>query len=277
MRGAIAIIGDVHGHHDLMVEAIGRRQEQTGHYIDFIICVGDFQSMRDETDMRAMACPARYQQVGEYPAYHRGEKQFPAEVVFVGGNHEAYNWLEEMPAGGPLGPRCHYMGRQGVVSRMGLRIAGLTGIYSPKAYQAGRRPVDYTNPAVIRSEKAKKQSTYFAKQEVEDLAASGPVDVLVFHDWPAGLETAAVAGTIYGTPRHGVGNDPAKWLLEKLKPRWLFCGHMHQYFRGDIVWPSGEITTFACLDRVAAGARPCMCILQESDGGQWTLQVVPPR
>jgi hypothetical protein len=39
----------------------------------------------------------------------------------------------------------------------------------------------------------------------------------------------------------------------------------------------GTITTFACLDRVAAGARHCMGILQQSDGGQWTLQTVPPR
>ena len=129
-----------------MVREALRWQEEHQTQIDLILCVGDFQTLRGEIDMRAMACPAKYQQVGDYPAYHVGEKSFPAEVVFIGGNHEAYNWLETMPTGGRLGPQCYYLGRWGVIERLGLRIGGLTGNYSPRAYEAGRMPGQLRRP-----------------------------------------------------------------------------------------------------------------------------------
>jgi hypothetical protein len=257
----IAIFGDVHGHQDLMVRAALRWQEEHQAQIGLILCVGDFQALRGEIDMRAMACPAKYQQVGDYPAYHVGEKSFPAEVVFIGGNHEAYNWLETIPTGGRLGPNCCYIGRWGVIERLGLRIGGLTGNYSPRAYEAGRNPVNYDDLAVVASERRKKQSTYFTKSEVEALAEQGPIDLLLLHDWPGGLPELVEPGTTDGTPRQGVGNSPARWLLEQLKPRWAFCGHMHQYFRGEILWPDGRRTTVACLSRITGLSGTSMQVL----------------
>lgn len=203
MTRTIAIFGDVHGHQDAMVRAVLCWQEQNQASVDLILCVGDFQAMRGEIDMRAMACPAKYQQVGDYPAYHAGEKSFPVEVVFVGGNHEAYNWLETMSAGGYLGPNCYYLGRSGVIERLGLWIAGLPELAEP--------------------------------------------------------------GTADGTPRRGVGNEPARWLLEQLKPPWAFCGHMHQYFRGQVTWAPGTVTRFVCLERVTSPASQSMCVLRVED------------
>jgi lariat debranching enzyme len=269
MSKTIAIFGDVHGHQDAMVLAAWRWMEEHQANIDLILCVGDFQAIRDETDMRAMACPAKYQQVGDYPAYHMGQRSFPAEVVFIGGNHEAYNWLETMPAGGQLGPKCYYVGRWGVIERLGLRIAGLTGNYSPRAYESGRRPVDYANLAVLANERAKKQSTYFTQAEVQALGAIGHVDILLLHDWPEGLPELAEPGTTDGTPRRGVGNPHARWLLEQLKPRWVFCGHMHHYFRGEIRWSATAVTRFVCLERVTSPASQAMSVLRighEADG-----------
>ena len=267
MIRTIAILGDVHGHQDAMVRAVLRWQEQNQAGVDLILCVGDFQAMRGEIDMRAMACPAKYQQVGDYPAYHAGEKSFPAEVIFIGGNHEAYNWLETMPAGGYLGPNCYYLGRSGVIERLGLRIAGLTGNYSPRAYVSGRRPVDYADPAVLANERLKKQSTYFTQAEVEALGRSGHVDILLLHDWPAGLPELAEPGRTDGTPRRGVGNEPSKWLLEQLKPPWAFCGHMHQYFRGQVTWAPDALTRFVCLERVTSPVSQSMCVLRMRDQG----------
>ena len=271
----IAIFGDIHGHQDLMVQAVLRWQEKTGDRINWILCVGDFQSLRDETDMRAMACPAKYQHIGDYPAYHTGQKTFPAEVIFIGGNHEAYNWLETMPDGGYLNPTCYYLGRWGVIERLGLRIGGLTGNYSPKAYLSGRRPVDYTDPAVLASEKRKKQSTYFTRPEVEALAEQGPIDLLLLHDWPAGLPELVAPGTTEGSARDDVGNDPTRWLLEQLRPRWAFCGHMHQYFRGDIIWAPGVVTTVVSLERITKPVDQSMCVLPAKDDGDafpWVLE-----
>ena len=46
-----------------MVKEVLRWQEQDQARVDLILCVGDFQAMRGEIDMRALACPAKYQQV----------------------------------------------------------------------------------------------------------------------------------------------------------------------------------------------------------------------
>ncbi len=148
-----------------------------------------------------------------------------------------------------------------MIERLGLRIAGLTGNYSPRAYETGRSPVNYDDLAVVANERRKKQSTYFTKPEVEALAEQGPVNLLLLHDWPAGLPELVEPSTTDGDPRHGVGNPPARWLLEQLKPRWAFCGHMHQYFRGDVLWPDGRRTTVACLSRITGLSGTSMQVL----------------
>jgi len=274
MTNAIAFFGDIHGHHDRMVSAVHEWQRNAGVQIDLIVCCGDFEALRDEVDLQSVAGPEKYRRMGDYGAYHRGEKAFPTEVIFIGGNHEAYNCLDEVPAGGVVGPRCYYLGRQGVVCRFGLRIAGLTGNYSAKAYSLGRRRIDFADPAVIRSRKARKKATYFVREEVEALAQSGPVDVLLLHDWPAGLPDLADPATVEGTPRR-VGSEPAQELLEAVRPRWLFCGHMHWYFRGDIPWPDGTLTTFVCLDKIDRPRGPFMAVLRGAAGSDWELECVP--
>ena len=248
MPETIVFVGDVHGNHDRMVEEVRTWERAAERSTDLIVSVGDFQALRDEHDMRCMTCPTKHMHLGDFPAYHRGERRFPATVLFIGGNHEAYNWLDQMPAGGPVGPDCQYIGRVGVVERFGLRIGGLTGIYSAEAFVSGRQSVDYDNPRVIENRRRKKRSTYYERREVETLAASGPIDVLVTHEWPEGLARLATPGTTDGRPGAGIGVLRA--LLQTLKPRWLFCGHMHWSFSGEIHWPDGKSTTFACLGHI---------------------------
>ena len=54
---------------------------------------------------------------------------------------------------------------------------------------------------------------------------------------------------------------PPSGLLEHLKPRWAFCGHMHQYFRGEVLWPDGRRTTVACLGRITGLSGTSMQVL----------------
>lgn len=72
--------------------------------------------------------------------YYSGEKQAPVLTIFVGGNHEAYNHLRELPYGGWVAPNIFYMGSSGVVNYKGLRIGGYTGIYSQEHYNKGTDP-----------------------------------------------------------------------------------------------------------------------------------------
>lgn len=58
-------------------------------------------------------------------------------TIFIGGNHEASNYLQELPYGGWVAPNIYYMGYAGVVRYGGLRIGGLSGIYKGPHYLRG--------------------------------------------------------------------------------------------------------------------------------------------
>lgn len=58
-------------------------------------------------------------------------------TIFIGGNHEASNYLQELPYGGWVAPNIYYMGYAGVVRYGGLRIGGLSGIYKGPDYLKG--------------------------------------------------------------------------------------------------------------------------------------------
>ncbi len=82
-----------------------------------------------------MACPAKYRRMNTFPAYFSGEVVAPLPTVFVGGNHEASNFLWEMPYGGFVAPRIYYLGHAGAVRFGGVRIAGLSGIYDARDFR----------------------------------------------------------------------------------------------------------------------------------------------
>lgn len=44
--------------------------------------------------------------------YYSGEKKAPILTIFVGGNHEASNYLQELPYGGWVAPNIYYMGKE---------------------------------------------------------------------------------------------------------------------------------------------------------------------
>jgi len=64
-----------------------------------------------------------------YNRYYSGEKTAPITTIFVGGNQEAWNFLQELPYGGWVAPNIFYLGYAGVVNFGGLRIAGIFGIF----------------------------------------------------------------------------------------------------------------------------------------------------
>lgn len=42
--------------------------------------------------------------------YYSGEKKAPILTVFIGGNHEASNHMQELPYGGWVAPNIYYLG-----------------------------------------------------------------------------------------------------------------------------------------------------------------------
>lgn len=55
--------------------------------------------------------PAPLQQLPCLRRYYSGEKKAPVLTVFIGGNHEASNHLQELPYGGWVAPNIYYLGR----------------------------------------------------------------------------------------------------------------------------------------------------------------------
>lgn len=218
----IFVLGDVHGHHQKAIRLVEDAARERGVSIDLILQVGDFNVSMSEADAASIPCPQKYRGAGDFARYH---ERYPAEVVFIGGNHEPARITAAIPNGGLVAPRVHYLGRAGVVERFGLRIAGVSGNYSPVWF---RRPIA---PLDVEPYANKKQMLYTREPDVERLLAEPPVDILLMHTWPRSLW----AGT-GGSQRNpaGVGYAEGDLLLEHLRPRYCFLGHMHVFLRARI-------------------------------------------
>ena len=77
---------------------------------------------------------SRYQagpgtKIWNFHRYYSGEKLAPVPTVFIGGNHEASNYLQELPYGGWVAPNIYFLGNTGVLRFGNLRIAGVSGIF----------------------------------------------------------------------------------------------------------------------------------------------------
>ena len=69
--------------------------------------------------------------------YYSGEKIAPILTIFIGGNHEASNFLQELAYGGWVAPNIYYLGYAGVVNVNGVRIGGISGIFRDYHFEKG--------------------------------------------------------------------------------------------------------------------------------------------
>lgn len=233
----VAVAGDVHGNHRALIERLTawNRANQT-RPLALVLQVGDFEPHRDEADLAAIPGSAARRALGDFPEVVAGRLQYPAELLFIGGNREPWGWLEEFRAGGTLLPGITFLGRAGRAERHGLRIAALSGIHSPTRY-------DHPLPADWLARKGTlKEPSYFRRPEVEWLRNSGPADILLTHDWPRGL-----IGPF--------GNPQSRALLETLRPQYHVAGHMHRSTRQTVAHPDGSTSEFVALNQVGMGRR----------------------
>ena len=99
--------------------------------IDLLICCGDFQAVRNLDDLECMSVPKKYLELGTFWKYYSGEAVAPYPTIFIGGNHEASNYLWELYYGGWVCPNIYYLGHSGVINFGDLRVGGLSGIFDP--------------------------------------------------------------------------------------------------------------------------------------------------
>jgi lariat debranching enzyme len=62
----VAVVGCLHGQLEFLYKELGQWEKQTGKKVDFIICSGDFQSLRVKEDLDALECPPKYKEMGQF-------------------------------------------------------------------------------------------------------------------------------------------------------------------------------------------------------------------
>lgn len=123
----IAVEGCAHGELEKIYDTIALIEKQENYKVDLLLCCGDFQATRNEDDLHCMAIPKKFYDMCTFYKYYSGEKVAPILTIFIGGNHEASNYLQELPYGGWVAPNIYYLGYAGCVNVNGIRIAGLSG------------------------------------------------------------------------------------------------------------------------------------------------------
>ncbi|KAI9203805.1 Metallo-dependent phosphatase-like protein [Polychytrium aggregatum] len=249
----IAIEGCCHGELDNIYEALVHLQNVNSCKIDLLIICGDFQSIRNLADLDVIACPDKYKSMGTFYRYYNGEKVAPIPTIFIGGNHEASNYLWELYHGGWVCPNIYFLGFGGVVNFGGLRIGGLTGIYNPAHYDKGFFETQpFSNKSCRSIYHVRKYNVYRMAQIRQ------PLHCFVSHDWPNGIAA-------YGNVRRllklkpyfadevrtgTLGSDANQFLLKRLKPSYWFSAHLHVKFAAVYPHePEHPVTRFLALDK----------------------------
>ncbi len=62
----MVIEGCCHGELDAIYAAIQSMEKNMDVKIDLLICCGDFQSVRNETDMECLACPVKFRKLNTF-------------------------------------------------------------------------------------------------------------------------------------------------------------------------------------------------------------------
>ncbi|CAI6100924.1 unnamed protein product [Clonostachys chloroleuca] len=236
----IAVVGCGHGQLDTIYADLESACSSRGWSlsdIDLLIICGDFQAVRNESDLNCMSVPRRYRQLGDFHKYYSKQIRAPVLTIVIGGNHEASNYFFELYHGGWLAPNIFYMGAAGVIRYGPWRIAGLSGIYGRPDYRSPHHErLPYDRDGI--------KSVYHVREyDVEKLLrVTGHVDIGLTHDWPAWVELCGEYESLYAAKPHflasakidNLGSKPASRLLGYLQPSYWFSGHMHVKFSASI-------------------------------------------
>ncbi|GAB7346836.1 hypothetical protein MBLNU459_g1925t1 [Dothideomycetes sp. NU459] len=230
----IAVEGCGHGTLDAIYASVERACAVKGWPgVDLVIIGGDFQAVRNAYDLTCVSMPAKYREMHDFHQYYSGARTAPYLTVFVGGNHEASNYLFELYYGGWVAPNIYYMGAANVLRLGPLRIAGLSGIWKGFDYKKHHfERLPYSQDDI--------KSIYHVRElDVRKLLQiRSQVDVGISHDWPRGVEWRGDWKKLFRQKkffeedaRNGqLGSVAAKLAMDRLRPPYWFSAHLHCKF-----------------------------------------------
>ncbi|GFR89836.1 lariat debranching enzyme [Elysia marginata] len=254
----IAVEGCCHGELDKIYDTVTELERQKGFQIDLLLICGDFQAVRNFGDLQAMAVPQKYQQLNTFYRYYNKEKVAPVLTVFIGGNHEASNYMQELPYGGWVAPNIYYMGYAGIIQVGGVRIGGISGIFKGHDFNKGHFERPPYGRDTVRSVYHIRNLEVFRLKQI-----SAHTDIFISHDWPKGIyHNGDVENLLRRKPffkqeieESKLGAQPLADLLTHLQPTYWFAAHLHVKFAAHVEHkPSvggvhGKSTRFLALDK----------------------------
>ncbi|KAL0429260.1 UNVERIFIED_CONTAM: Lariat debranching enzyme [Sesamum radiatum] len=265
----------MHGDLDNVYATLIHLQEVEKIKIDLLICCGDFQAVRNEEDLQSLNVPPKYRSMNSFWKYYSGEKAAPCPTIFIGGNHEASNYLWELYYGGWAAPQIFFLGFAGVVKFGNVRIGGLSGIYKAHHYYSGHYEKMPYNEQDIRSIYHVREYDVHKLMQVQE-----PIDIFLSHDWPLGItDHGNVKGLLRKKPlfeqeilEGTLGSRAAADLMAKLRPSYWFSAHLHCKFSALVQHgENGPVTKFLALDKCLPGRKFLQIVEIESEVGPYDL------
>lgn len=253
----IAVAGCLHGELNKIYSDIEQRQDPNDKVQLLLVC-GDFQSLRNQNDFKCLAVPKKFQVLGDFHEYYHGKRTAPILTLFVGGNHEASNYLASLAFGGWIAPNIYYMGYASVVNFGGLRIAGVSGIYKKHDASTGHyESLPYDEGSKRSVYHTRELDVYKLMQVSVNEDCPQPIDIILSHDWPLNIHTCGDVGKLLRAKpffrqdidNNHLGNPLYQPVIPYLKPRFWFSAHLHVKFEAFIDHADNVSTKFLSLDK----------------------------
>lgn len=193
-----------------------------------------------------MSVPPKYRAIGDFHEYYSGVRKAPYLTLFVGGNHEASSYLQELYYGGWAAPNIYYLGAANLLMLGGLKLAGLSGIWKGYNYNKPHfERLPYTADEV--------KSLYHVREmDVRKLLLiRQQVDIGLSHDWPRGVEWHGDHQSLFRQKSHfesdardgTLGSTAAKYVMDRLRPSYWLAAHLHCKFAAVIRWDNQSSST----------------------------------
>lgn len=203
--------------------------------------------------------------------YYSGEKVAPILTIFIGGNHEASNYLQELAYGGWVAPNIYYLGYAGVIVVNGVRIGGISGIFRDRNFEKGHFEFPPYNYGSMRSVYGIRSLEVFRLSQL-----TTPIDIMLSHDWPDQIwEYGNKEQLLRFKPyfredmENGkMGSGPCMDLLTTLKPKNWYAAHLHCRFDAKVQHDNNESTRFVALDKCLPNRKFLDFLTIGDDGGE---------
>lgn len=237
----IAIEGCCHGELNKIYQRLSDIPD-----ISLLLICGDFQSIRNESDLQSISVPEKYKRMADFHEYYKGERKAPILTIFIGGNHECSSYLQELKYGGWVAPNIYYLGEFGSLWYNGIQITGWSGIFNYHSFVNQNIQMEK-----IPYDQGSLRSVYHTKLQnfLKMYMMNHDMDIIMSHDWPVGIERYGNQSKLIkmkpffkeDIKRGELGSPLNKFLIHYLRPRNWYSGHLHVKFEAIIKKDLGKI------------------------------------